>query len=211
MILKIHFDCKNIPEFLKYFKPSDFSKLINTFGGFTNKPFNCVNCLNQYYKDEKKQTIELSRVLSDNYYLSETKGRLKNLLYFINLNDKPDKRLDEAFYFAVWCCAAPNQDVRLLSVKLLYDIVIENEEYRDRLISEYFTIKDFYIKECIIHVLSNYHSLDTKVINFFNSLNFFLIKNFHVTFKNLILWVDYESVKNLCFCYCFLGLLYGVP
>lgn len=170
MILKIHFDCKNIPEFLKYFKPSDFSNLINTFGGFTNKPFNCVNCLNQYYKDKKKQTIELSRVLSDNYYLSETKGRLKNLLYFINLNDKPDKRLDEAFYFAVWCCAAPNQDVRLLSVKLLYDIVIENEKYRDILISEYFTIKDFYIKECIIHVLSNYHSLDTKVINFFNSL-----------------------------------------
>lgn len=165
-ILKINFNTDQISEFIKEFRPSKTSELINVFGGFTDKPFNCVNYLNQYYKEQKLQTIELSHCLSGKY-LENVKGRLKNILYFITLNNNCDTRIEEAFYFAMWCCASPNHDVRLLSTKLLYEITINHIEYKDKIISAYSNIMDYYIKESIIQVLAKYYSKDEKIINFF--------------------------------------------
>lgn len=47
---------------------------------------------------------------------------------------------------ALWCCAAPNKDVRCLAMKLLYEVVRQNTEYKRVLIDMYESIVDPYIK-----------------------------------------------------------------
>ena len=75
-------------------------------------------------------------------------------MYFTTLNDRTDRRDDEAFYFALLCCAAPNKDVRCLAMKLLYEVVSKNDGYVKKLICEYKKVSDFYIQEAVIFVLS---------------------------------------------------------
>lgn len=169
-LLKINFDKESIPNFLKYFKFKNEEELFDIFGGYTDKPFNCVNYFNDYYSDEKKQTIELSKHLSGKYLLDNIIGRLKNLLYFITINKSETKRLEEAYYFSIWCCAASNKDVRMLATKLLYEIVLYNKDYKSKLIIDYYKFKDYYIIESIIFVLSYYLSNDDEVTEFMKQL-----------------------------------------
>ena len=81
-------------------------------GGYTDKPFNCSNYLFDYYCESRERLCELSNILAGYHFQSGIKNRLKNVLYFTTLNDRTDKREDEAFYFSLLCCAAPNKDVR---------------------------------------------------------------------------------------------------
>ena len=113
-------------------------------GGFTDKPFNCSNYLFDYYFGSEKKSAELSEVLSDFHSTDRIKKRLKNNLYFITLNDRDDRRDDEAYYFALLCCASPNKDVRCLAMKLLYEIVSNKIEYKSRILMEYDSIDDLY-------------------------------------------------------------------
>ena len=153
-LLKIRFKRENIDTFLQYFAPSDKTELLLHFGGYIDKPFNCVNYMNNYYfEDEERQLKELSSALSGRYIRGRVKERLKNILYFINVRDGGEKRLEEAFYFALWCCAAPNKDVRCLAMKLLYDVVSQEQNYKSILETSYSLIKDEYIKEAIIYVI----------------------------------------------------------
>lgn len=169
-LLKINFDKETIPKFLKYFRFKNDEKLFSICGGYTDKPFNCVNYFNDYYSNEKKQTIELSKYLSGKYFLDNIIGRLKNLLYFITINKSQTKRLEEAYYFSIWCCSAPNKDVRMLATKLLYEIVLYNKDYKSKLIFDYYKYKDYYIIESIIFVLSYYSSNDDEITEFMRQL-----------------------------------------
>lgn len=92
------------------------------------------------------------------------------MLYFTTLNDREDRRDDEAFYFGLLCCAAPNKDVRCLAMKLLYEVVSKNEGYVNRLIIEYERIFDFYIQEAIIYVLSQIKKDNGKILDFYNKI-----------------------------------------
>lgn len=171
-LLKINFDKSTIPNFLKYFKLKKDEELFDICGGYTDKPFNCVNYFNDYYNNEKKQTAELSKHLSGKYFLDNIVGRLKNLLYFITINKSETKRLEEAYYFSIWCCSASNKDVRMLATKLLYEIVLYNKDYKSKLIFDYYKFKDYYIIESIIFVLSYYLSGDDEVTEFMKQLKF---------------------------------------
>ena len=106
----------------------------------------------EYYCQGSVRTKELSNTLEGYYSQTEVKNRLKNVLYFTTLNDRTDRRDDEAFYFALLCCAAPNRDVRCLALKLLYEVVSKNDRYIRKVILEYSTICDLYIQEAIIYV-----------------------------------------------------------
>ena len=170
-LIKINFEKEHITDFIEIFKPTESSQLITIFGGYTNKPFNCTNYLNAYYKSSVHQLRELSMVLSGSHFLERVKGRLKNIIYFITLNNSKSIRVDEAFYFALWCCAAPNKDVRCLAAKLLYEIVRQKHEYKNKLIREYDqNIIDPYIKENIIYILATCSQDDAYVIAFFEKL-----------------------------------------
>ena len=169
-LVKVHFKRENIATFLRIFKPIDHSILLQAMGGYTDKPFNCSNYLFDYYCTSRERLCDLSNILAGYHFQNWIKNRLKNVLYFTTLNDREDRRDDEAFYFALLCCAAPNKDVRCLAMKLLYEVVSKNEGYVDKIIIEYKRIFDFYIQEAIIYVLSQTKRDNGKILNFYNKI-----------------------------------------
>lgn len=196
-LVKINFSKENINAFMKEFEPSKKRDLITIFGGYTDKPFNCVNYLNEYYAKEENQLRELSLVLSGTRFLDRIKGRLKNIIYFLTLHNGKDRRVDEAFYYALWCCAAPNTDVRCLAMKLLYEVIRQNPEYKSVLIGKYESVVDPYIKESIIYVLANYLQNDAETVLFFKNL---IAEEFSLSAKSIkriatYLQDDYGYIK----------------
>lgn len=169
-LVKVHFKRDDIKVFLEMFKPIDHSDLLQSMGGYTDKPFNCSNYLFDYYCESRERLCELSNILAGYHFQNGIKNRLKNVLYFTTLNDRTDKREDEAFYFSLLCCAAPNKDVRCLAMKLLYEVVSKNECYVDRVILEYNRIFDFYIQEAVIYVLSQIRKDNSKIIDFYKKI-----------------------------------------
>ena len=167
-LVKAHFNRNHIKLFQENFRPVKHSEMLMVMGGFTDKPFNCSNYLFDYYCEEQKRVIELSNLLAGSYSQNTIKNRLKNVLYFTTLNDRVDRRDEEAFYFALLCCAAPNKDVRCLAMKLLYEVVSKNSGYIDILIAEYDKILDLYIQEAVIYVLSQMHQDKQIIIAFYN-------------------------------------------
>lgn len=169
-LVKVHFKRDDIKVFLEMFKPIDHSDLLQSMGGYTDKPFNCSNYLFDYYCESRERLCELSNILAGYHVQNGIKNRLKNVLYYTTLNDRTDKREDEAFYFSLLCCAAPNKDVRCLAMKLLYEVVSKNECYVDRVILEYNRIFDFYIQEAVIYVLSQMRKDNSKIIDFYKKI-----------------------------------------
>lgn len=169
-LVKVHFKCSEISDFLRAFKPIDCSSLLRTMGGYTDKPFNCSNYLFGYYSSNREKLYDLSNILAGYHFQNSIKNRLKNVLYFATLNDREDRRDNEAFYFALLCCAAPNTDVRCLAMKLLYEVVSKNDRYVDKVIVEYDKIIDFYIQESIIYVLSQLKKGNDKIVNFYKKI-----------------------------------------
>lgn len=169
-LVKVHFKRDDIATFLKMFKPIDHSTLLQAMGGYTDKPFNCSNYLFDYYCASRERLCDLSNTLAGYHFQNGIKSRLKNVLYFTTLNDREDRRDNEAFYFGLLCCAAPNKDVRCLAMKLLYEVVSKNEGYVDTLIIEYERIFDFYIQEAIIYVLSQIKKDNGKILDFYNKI-----------------------------------------
>ena len=169
-LVKVHFKRNNIKLFQEDFRPVEHGELLIAMGGFTDKPFNCSNYLFDYYCEKRERITELSNVLAGYHFQNEVKKRLKNVLYFTTLNDRADRRDEEAFYFALLCCAAPNKDVRCLAMKLLYEVVSKKDGYIDKIISEYDKISDLYIQEAVIYVLSQMHRNNETIIDFFNEI-----------------------------------------
>lgn len=168
ILAKVHFNSDDIKKFQDIFKPIVHNELLIAMGGFTDKPYNCSNYCFDYYCRSRESVAELSNALAGYYFQNEIKNRLKNVLYFTTLNDRMDRRDEEAFYFALLCCAAPNRDVRCLAMKLLYEVVSKNDGYVEKLIYEYDKIVDFYIQESVIFVLSQIES--DLIIDFFNKI-----------------------------------------
>lgn len=170
-IIKIHFNAEDISSFLQAFTLRNTKECILYFAGYLNKPFNCTNFINSYYFDDfQKQTTELSKTLSGKHFFSRLKGRLKNILYLICKCSCPKERTIENFYTAIWCSASCNQDVRLLAIKILYEIMQRNSWLVDTTIELFSKIEDDYIKDSLIYVLSSCEN-NTKVEAFFLSLS----------------------------------------
>lgn len=169
-LVKVHFKQNEIRLFQECFKPVNHDGLLAAFGGFTDKPFNCSNYLFDYYCSGSERVGELSNVLSDYRFKTGIIKRLRNVLYFTTLNDRVDRRDDEAFYFSLLCCASPNKDIRCLAIKLLYELASKDEGYIERVVHEYSRILDYYIQEGIIYVLSQLRQNNVIILNFFNKI-----------------------------------------
>ena len=170
LLTKIHFHKDEIKQFQIIFESVGKGELLTDLGGFTDKPFNCSNYMFEYYSEKKESIIELSIELSGYYDKNELKNRLKNVLYFVTLNDRSDKRDEEAYYFSLLCSSAPNKDIRMLATKLLYEIVSKDEGYLEKIISDYEKIEDFYIQETILYVLSQIKHKAMRIKEFFNEI-----------------------------------------
>lgn len=202
-LIKINFKRVYISAFKEIFIPMEKSGMFTLFGGFTDKPFNCTNYLNEYFESSSNQLRELSSKLSGKHMLSSLKGRLKNIIYFLTINNGKDRRVEEAFYFALWCCAAPNTEVRCLAIKLLYEVLRQNPEYENVLINKYLTILDPYIKESIIIALSNCPKDNSNTVAFFDelvmkdaSLSAKSIKRISIYLEDLYGYINWDR-KNL--------------
>lgn len=169
-LVKINFKRDAIGKFLEVFNPKEPSKFLAIMGGYTDKPFNCTNYLNNYYSVVDCQKKELSTILSGYRFLGSIKGRLKNILYFITLDERNNGHVEEAYYFSLLCCAAPNKDVRCLAMKLLYEVITKELGYKKKLIEEYEHLTDDYIKEAAIYVLANTSKYDTDITDLFKKL-----------------------------------------
>lgn len=184
---------EKINKFLDVFKLENPVSSVLYFAGYLNKPFNCKNYLNNYLiSNSEKQLTDLSKCLSDNYECTDLSRRLKNMLYYITLSTPDEEILFEYFYTALWCSSAPNQNVRLLSRKLLFDTIRINTKLIDEAINVFPNIKDYYIQDAIIEVLY-FHKNNESIKKFFTSLK----NDFsYVSEINIARIAEYLSEKN---------------
>lgn len=170
VLRKIKFASQNIPDFLSVFYPNKPVEQFLWFAGFSDKPFNCVNFLNQLLLESSENQLSvLSKCLSFHYDTTHLAQRLKNILYFVNFTIVEDRVLKEYFFTALWCCAASNENVRTFARKLLFDIVRIKEGYINILIQLFPKIYDFYIQDAVIETLF-YHKENNEIQNFFMEL-----------------------------------------
>lgn len=181
-LVRVNFREEKIKSFLDTINLDNPDKLIGIFGGYNNKPFNCTHFLNKFYKKEGYQIARLSATLSDSFVSNDIVKRLKNILYFIGRKDIKNKNYDEAFYFALWCTASPQSDIRIFATKLLFEIVNVKSDYAYRLISEYKNLYDIFIKEAVILVLAYCPKNDKSISDFFKEL---MIKEESLTAKSI--------------------------
>lgn len=181
-LVKIHFKNNDIKKFRECFcfKETE-NEMLRIIGGFTNKPYNSKNFLYHYYCRDKNGVIKLSNNLAGYHFHTEIKNRLKNVLYFTTLNNRDDRRDDEALYFSLICCGSPNQEIRRVAIKLLYEVCLKNDDYIEKIINEYNNIYDLYIQEAIIFVLSNIKKKKERIDVFFK----LVIKQRNVTAKSI--------------------------
>ena len=167
-LLKVVFASENIKPFQEVCGLVDPLSCFEIFAGYTNQPFNCANYLNDVLWKKESQ-LRLSAILEGKYFHAEVLKRLKNILYTLNTVATTSRRIEEAYWFALWCCAAPNDKIRKLAIKLLFDVVSSYSEYRDVTISVFPRIFDHYIQESIVLVLSKFPG-DNHIREFFQQL-----------------------------------------
>lgn len=167
-LLKVIFSSGNIALFQKEFRLTDPLSCFETFAGYTNQPFNCTNYMNTILLDKGAQ-LRLSSILEGKRFHGPILSRLKNILYTLNTITTTPLRLEEAYWFALWCCAAPHNKIRKLATKLLFDVVYSHPEYRLTMISLFPQIYDHYIQDAIIFVLSTCPD-DENIRHFFEGL-----------------------------------------
>lgn len=180
VIPKIHFTTDCAQSFINHFNIKDLDKAFVAIGGYSDKPLNCENFFFEYFILNKRNK-ELSKILCDRNSINRIKGRLKNAIYFITINDRPDRRDNEFFYFSLLCCASPNKDVRTMAMKLLYEIV-KSDAYRMIVIEEYSRITEIYIKESIICALSQSSKDNKSIVEFFEKI---VQEDDHLTAKSI--------------------------
>ena len=178
----IRFSSERIESFQNKFHIQTIAQLIQCVGGYSNKPFNCQNYLNSYYmSDSSRQLMELSRDLSGTLVAGRVKERLKNHLYYISLSGNVYS--DEIFWFSLWCTASPNQEIRCIARKLLFETVRIKPTYIELLVNNWDRINDYYIQDAIVHVLSLLRPIqkgtliDVFLLNRMNDPDFCLAKS----------------------------------
>lgn len=169
-LTKLHFADEDIAAFQSVFKCNNADDLLIYLAGYVDKPYNCVNYLNQYYLGEAdRQRKVLSKKLSGLRFLGQLKIRLKNMLYIICKCKCNSDRAMEMFYTALWCTASCNSDVRNLATKLLYEAIQRNTYLVEKAIEIFPQIADAYIQDAIIYILSSCNQHE-KIRSFFENL-----------------------------------------
>ncbi len=153
---------KCIQEFIKY---ENVQNLFLLLGGYSNKPFNCKNYLNQKIFDNENIQKNLLVKYRESRYLMH----LKNIEYALPFLEKEIDMLEEYFYYAFWLMSVPVDRIRKLAIKVVYDISCKNNKFAIYLIEFYNNINELYIKKGIIHVLTKL-SKTRKITNFIKSV-----------------------------------------
>ena len=130
---------------------SSLEQLLIRAGGNESNPFNCTNFLNNKLKKiyDKKQLNIVG------YDVKKIRHKLKVYVQTISKFNYDKKYIEEKFWYAVWCSSLVNKLTRTLAKKLIFEITNIHSEYINKLISVYNEVKDEYIQEMVIQVLSS--------------------------------------------------------
>lgn len=157
------------------------NNVLNFFeiGGYADKPFNSSNYFNDYFINNPNKLYEFNNSECSNYNTNKVIERIKNGIYYILKSKSDDSKVNELFYFSIWCLISPNDDLRLMATKLLYILCNKYSNYVNEIIF-YYKFDDDYLKNSIVYILS---SLDSEIIN--DNIDFF---------KNIL--DDYNEINS---------------
>ncbi len=184
---ELNFSSDNVKKIQKLLKVnSSLEQLFVLAGGNESNPFNC-----SYYLNSKLKKAYYKKQFKINKYdIRKIRHKLKVYVQTVSKFNYEKKYIQEKFWYAVWCSGFVNKINRTLAKKLIFEIVNINHEYINYLISIYNEVKDEYIREMVIQVLSSLKKNNRKIKCFFNKIN---VK-------------DYCNIKNL---YYISNYLYG--
>lgn len=164
---KISFNNKQIKCIQEFIKYENVQNLFLLLGGYSNRPFNCKNYLNQkIFNNENVQKKLLVKYKESEYLM-----HLKNMVYTLPFLENENDILEEYFYYAFWLMSVPVERIRKLAIKVVYDISYKSDKFVNYLIEFYDKVNELYIKKGIIHVLTKL-SKTRKITNFIKSIYF---------------------------------------
>lgn len=156
-----------INDFQQNFTINYSPNLFYNLAGRVNKPFNCVNFLNEKLL---KENCVIQELYNANHY-SNVQNRLYNSIYFLNRFDPKEGYVIEKFWFSFWSLGSRKPRERVLAEKLLLDIVNMYPENISVLIENYHKVTDDYIQSSIIKVLySTSKTSYNEISDFFKKL-----------------------------------------
>lgn len=153
----------------KEFGDRDLYECFLYVGGCPNKPYNCINYINNKLLN-KDLYMKFAKLLTDGYYIYDDIERIVNKLKVIvdyldfnmnNLNEN-NERLEEYFWYSIWCLGLGKKNIYFLAIKILVMLIEISNNYIKKIIDNY-ALFDEIIKENLIIVLTSCPN-NTKVI-----------------------------------------------
>lgn len=171
-------------------------QLLIRAGGNENNPFNCTNFLN----NKLKKVLNKKQLNIVGYDVKKIIQKLKIYVQTISKFNYNKEYIEEKFWYAVWCSSLVNKLNRTLAKKLIFEITNINPEFINKLILVYNEVKDEYIQEMVIQVLSSLKKNNIIIKKFFNRINvieFCNIKNLYFISNYLYGKENYERMKKV--------------
>lgn len=163
-------------EFNKVFKcNTSIEKLLFTTAGFENNPLNCKNYLNKKILQLESKDYSFTASKTQIIYM---RNNLVSWVRTISTFQCSDEYIEEKFWCAFWSMSVVNKDIRYLSRKLIFEIILKNDKYIKVLKIMYSKINDEFIREGIIQILCSQNHNNIGIKRFINKINTSDLLNF---------------------------------
>ena len=193
---ELNLSTNNMTKIQKLLKVNiPLEQLLIRAGGNESNPFNCTNFLN----DKLKKIYDKKQLNIVGYDVKKIRHKLKVYVQTVSKFNYDKKYIEEKFWYAVWCSSLVNKLNRTLAKKLIFEITNIHSEYINKLISIYSEVKDEYIQEMVVQVLSSLKKNNKIIKKFFNRINvidFCNIKNLYFISNYLYGKENYEKMEK---------------
>lgn len=193
---ELNLSTNNMTKIQKLLKVNiPLEQLLIRAGGNESNPFNCTNFLN----DKLKKIYDKKQLDIVGYDVKKIRHKLKVYVQTVSKFNYDKKYIEEKFWYAVWCSSLVNKLNRTLAKKLIFEITNIHSEYINKLISIYSEVKDEYIQEMVVQVLSSLKKNNKTIKKFFNKINvidFCNIKNLYFISNYLYGKENYEKMEK---------------
>ena len=193
---ELNLSTNNMTKIQKLLKVNiPLEQLLIRAGGNESNPFNCTNFLN----DKLKKIYDKKQLDIVGYDVKKIRHKLKVYVQTVSKFNYDKKYIEEKFWYAVWCSSLVNKLNRTLAKKLIFEITNIHSEYINKLISIYSEVKDEYIQEMVVQVLSSLKKNNKIIKKFFNRINvidFCNIKNLYFISNYLYGKENYEKMEK---------------
>ncbi|MCR5146994.1 MAG: hypothetical protein K6B70_06605 [Clostridia bacterium] len=162
VLRKIIFSKEQITQIQSMLQISNLKNAFLELGGYHCRPFNCTNYLTDKIIENKNYMNGITVKYCEPTYIM----KLKNMLYSIIFYEEANDYIEEAFWYSFWLTSSPNNRIRKLAIKVLFDIVDKFNDYACILQEYYFKVDEHYIRKAIIRVLTSTSIEDVNMTKF---------------------------------------------